>query len=109
MTYLGSIADQEPQPNSFGAPQLRLDASVPSTHAQPRLRCTAVKDCAPPTRIRADVRVSRTNATSAEERDDDLHVSMCEPEGQPTLAAVQDANADDTRRQESLSSEPSFT
>ncbi len=60
----------------------------------------------------ADVTFVRTNTISpvAEVADIDRQVSMCEPAGQPTLAAVQLLNVvPDTCTHESLSSEPSFT
>ncbi len=100
---------QAPQFTALFAPQFKLDASVPSTQAQPRLRYAAVPDCDTPDQMSEVVTLDRTNATIPEVGINERTVIMCEPGGQATLAAVQVEYDDDVScKQESLSSEPSL-
>ncbi len=53
--------------------------------------------------------LATTNCVNPLVAEEDRTDSMCEPAGQPTLAAVQVENVDVNCRHESLSSEPSVT
>ena len=75
----GAVESHKPHPKALGVPQFKLDASVPSTQAQPLFRYKAENDWKAPTQYSLALKVVE-KASKPELGTEPLIVIKCEPD-----------------------------